>query len=185
MQNNISDLSSYTHQLHLTIGAKFKYACWLFISNCFFLTNIPYPSSFKVFLLRMFGAKIGKDCVIKPWVKIKLPWNLTIGNFVWLGESAWLDNISEVCIGNHVCISQNALLLTGNHDYNLKSFDLRSKSIHIKDGVWVCANATVTGGVILNSHSVVGVGVTISKDTTAYSVYSNQQTIAVKNREIK
>jgi putative colanic acid biosynthesis acetyltransferase WcaF len=76
-------------------------------------------------------------------------------------------------------------LLTGNHDYNSKSFDLRSNSIQIENGVWVCANATVTGGVILKSHSVVGVGVTISKDTTAYNIYINQQTIAVKKREIK
>lgn len=185
MNNNVSDLSSFTHQLHLTLGAKLKYAFWLLISNSFFLTNIPYPSTFKVFLLRLFGAKIGKECVVKPWVKIKIPWKLSLGDFVWLGESAWLDNISEVIIGNHVCISQNALLLTGNHDYNLRSFDLRSKSIQIEDGVWVCANATITGGVTLKSHSVIGVGVTISKDTTAFSVYSNQQTIAIKKRDIK
>ena len=185
MNNSVSDLSSFTHQLHLTFGAKVKYACWLFISNWFFLTNIPYPNRLKVFILRLFGANIGKDCVIKPWVKIKLPWKLTIGDFVWLGESVWLDNISDITIGNHVCISQNALLLTGNHDYNSKSFDLRTNSIQIENGVWVCANATVTGGVILKSHSVVGVGVTISKDTTAYNIYINQQTIAVKKREIK
>jgi putative colanic acid biosynthesis acetyltransferase WcaF len=185
VENKISDLSKFKHQLHLSFGAKLKYAFWLIISNVFFLTNIPYPSLIKVSILRLFGAHIGKGCIIKPWVRIKLPWNLYIGNDVWLGESSWIDNISNVQIGNNVCISQNALILTGNHDYSLPNFDLISKPICIEDGVWLCANSTITGGVTLKSHCVIGVGVIISKDTDAFSVYGNQQGISIKKREIK
>lgn len=185
MSNKTSNLSAFKHQLHLTFGAKVKYACWLLISNVFFLTNIPYPNSLKVFILRLLGAKIGSHCVIKPWVKIKLPWNLTLGNSVWLGEEAWIDNISEVNIGDNVCISQKALLITGNHNYNLTTFDLISKPIYIEDGVWICANVTVTGGVTLKSHSVIGVGLTVTKDAEAYKVYGNQHVEVIKNRVIK
>jgi putative colanic acid biosynthesis acetyltransferase WcaF len=185
VSNKISDLASFEHQLHLTFGAKFKYLVWLIISNFIFLTNIPYPNTLKIFILRLFGAKIGKGCVIKPWVKIKLPWKLCIGDHVWLGESAWLDNISDINIGNNVCISQNALLLTGNHDYNSSSFDLISKPLQIEDGVWVCANATITGGVNVRSHSVIGVGVIITQDTTSFSIYGNKQELVIKKRTIK
>lgn len=185
MNKPTSDLSLFTHQLHLSFVDKFKYACWLILSNVFFLTNIPYPNFFKVFLLRLMGGKIGHGVVIKPWVKIKLPWKLAVGNHVWLGESCWIDNISEVNIGNHVCISQAALILTGNHDYTLRSFDLKSKPIVIEDGVWLGAQATVVGGVTLRSHSVIGVGVNILRDTEAYHVYRLNSDTQVKERVIK
>jgi putative colanic acid biosynthesis acetyltransferase WcaF len=162
-----------------------KYACWLIISNFFFLTNIPYPVRFKVALLRIFGAKIGKSCVIKPWVKIKFPWKLVLGNHVWLGESAWIDNISNVTVGNHVCISQKALLLTGNHDYTSSSFDLLSKPINIEDGAWICANATVVGGVTVASHCVIGVGQLITKNTLPNEVYGKGLPASIRKREIK
>jgi putative colanic acid biosynthesis acetyltransferase WcaF len=180
-----SDLSLFTHQLHLSFVDKLKYAFWLLISNVFFLTNIPYPNFIKVFLLRMMGSQIGIGVVIKPWVKIKLPWKLTLGNHVWLGESCWIDNISEVYIGNHVCISQGALLLTGNHDYSKRSFDLMSKPIMIEDGVWVGAKSTIVGGVTLKSHCVTGVGVIVLRDTEAYQVYRINSNIQEKERVIK
>lgn len=185
MNRPTSDLSLFKHQLHLSISDKLKYACWLLLSNIFFLTNIPYPNFVKVLLLRMMGAQVGHGVVIKPWVKIKLPWKLSIGNQVWLGESCWIDNISEVRIGNDVCISQGALLLTGNHDYAKRSFDLMSKPIVIEEGVWVGAKSTIVGGVTLKSHSVTGVGVNILRDTEAYQVYSLNANIQVKERVIK
>ena len=43
-----------------------------------------------------------KGLVIKNNVNIKLPWKLTLGNDVWLGENAWIDNLAEVIIGNYV-----------------------------------------------------------------------------------
>jgi putative colanic acid biosynthesis acetyltransferase WcaF len=185
VENKATDLSKFKHELHLSFGAKLKYGVWLVISNIFFLTNIPYPSSVKVYILRLLGAQIGQGCVIKPWVKIKLPWNLYIGDNVWLGESVWIDNISNVRIGSNVCISQKALLITGNHDYSLPYFDLISKPIHVEEGVWICANSTITGGVTLKSHSVVGIGVIIKKDTSPFSIYGNKQEVTIKQREIK
>ena len=166
-----TDLSNYKHTLHVNVVDKFKYGLWLMLSNLFFLTNIPYPNSFKIFILRIMGAKVGNEVVIKPWVKIKFPWKLVIGNNVWLGESCWIDNISEVFVGNHVCISQGALLLTGNHDYTKSTFDLISKPIHIEDGVWVGAKAIVVGGITLSTHSVIGLGFHAVRNTEAFKVY--------------
>ncbi len=185
MNKKAVDFSTFEHSLYKSLWDKCRYALWLVLSELFFLTNVPYPVALKVFILRIMGAQIGSHCVIKPWVKIKLPWKLKLGNYVWLGESLWIDNISEVNIGHHVCLSQNALLLTGNHDYTRISFDLTSKPINIEDGAWVCANATIVGGVTIASHCVIGVGLTMTKDTMPYTVYSHSPATISKKREIK
>lgn len=179
-----TDLSTFTGEGSPGITAKLKYLVWLLFSNVFFLTNIPYPNVIKVNILRIFGAKIGHHVVIKPWVKIKFPWKLVIGNYVWLGEDAWLDNLSEIRIGNHVCISQGALLITGNHDYKKSSFDLFTQGIDIEDGVWVGAKSIVSGGVKLGSHSVLTVGSFTSKDLASYTIYQGNPAQVVKQREI-
>ncbi|MFL0161732.1 WcaF family extracellular polysaccharide biosynthesis acetyltransferase [Aquirufa salirivi] len=179
-----TDLSTFTGEGSPGFIAKVKYFIWLLFSNVFFLTNIPYPNVLKVSILRYFGAKVGQHVVIKPWVKIKFPWKLTLGDYVWLGEEAWIDNISEIIIGNHVCISQGALLLTGNHDYKKSSFDLMTQGIKVEDGVWIGAKSIVSGGVILKSHSVLTVGSFTSKDLAPFTINQGNPAQVVKQREI-
>src|SRR5690606_23230667 len=95
---------------------------WYF-TNLLFLNAGWLPSSgIRVFMLRCFGAKIGKGVIIKPFVNIKYPWLLSIGNHCWIGENVWIDNLAQVQIGNHVCVSQGAMLLTGNHNYKDPAF---------------------------------------------------------------
>jgi len=43
----------------------------------------------KVWLLRIFGARVGSRLVIKSKVNIKYPWRLTIGDNVWIGDLRW------------------------------------------------------------------------------------------------
>ena len=110
---------------------------------------------------------------------------LILGNAVWLGESVWIDNISEITIGDNVCISQGALLITGNHNYSSKMFELNSKPIKIEDGVWICAKSIVVGGVTIHSHAVLAINSMASSDLESYSIYSGNPAIFLKNRIIE
>ena len=110
MLNSVINFDDFKDEVSPGILRKLRYALWLLTSNIFFLTNIPYPNYIKVFILKLFGSKIGNKVVIKPWVKIKFPWMLTLGNAVWLGESVWIDNISEVKIGNNVIIGAGSVV---------------------------------------------------------------------------
>lgn len=181
---NKIDLSKFSKSVYSNKFLELKYLGWLIISNIFFLTNIPYPNSFKVFLLKLFGAKIGTNVVIKPWVKIKFPWKLILKDYIWLGENCWIDNISEVSIGSNSCISQGAMLQTGNHDYSKISFDLITKSIIIEDGCWIGAKSIVTGGVTVKSHAVLTVGSITSKDLEEYTIYKGSPAMEIKKRVI-
>lgn len=178
------DLSGYNHVLFTNNFQKLKYAIWLVIANLFFLTNIPYPVKFKIFILKLFGAKIGQSCIIKPWVKIKFPWNLEIENNVWIGEEVWIDNISMVKIKSNSCISQRVLIITGNHRYDRKFFDLDSKPIFIEEGVWIGANSTIYGGARLNSHAVLLGNSSTNTNLEEYTIYHGNPAISLKPRTI-
>lgn len=179
MKNKV-DLSIYSHVVFNSTLKKLRYFSWLCISNMFFLTNIPFPQKFKVLVLKFFGANIGKKCVIKPWVKIKFPWELSLGDHVWLGEEVWIDNISNVQIGNNVCISQGAMLLTGNHRYDKIDFALETKPIIIEDGVWICAKAIILGGIKLENHAVVGLACVAKNDLAPYSILQASGDIKIR-----
>ena len=137
---------------------KWKIALWYLVSIAFFRTATPYPSRLKVVLLLMLEAKIGRGVIIKPLVIIKYPWGLSIGDHSWIGERVWIDNLDQVTIANHCCISQWAMLLCGNHNYKKPTFDLMVKSIVLEDGVWIGAKCTVGPGVELKSGTVQKIG---------------------------
>ena len=178
-------LSSFkNHSFHR--GASFvKEVFWILTSFFFFTNGLSIGNRIKTFLLKLFGAKIGKDVTIKPKVHIKFPWKLVIKDNVWIGEKVWIDNLDEVTIEDNSCISQGAMLLCGNHNYTTTSFDLITKPIIIKPGAWVGARAVVCPGVTLHSHSVLTVGSIATKDLEPYTIYQGNPAKEVKSRVIK
>lgn len=167
-------------------GAGFlKQGLWFIINTICFKSSLFPVMSLKVKLLRIFGAKIGKGLVIKPSLNIKFPWKLEIGDDVWLGENVWIDNLDMVTIGNNVCISQGALLLTGNHDYTKSSFDYRNGPIILEDGVWIGAKAVVCPGVTCYSHSILSVGSIATKNLQQYTINQGIPSTRVRDRTIK
>lgn len=178
---NKTDLAKYKYHQKLSL----KKILWYFIDALFFANRLIPINSLKVFLLRLFGAKIGKGVVIKPKVSIKYPWLLEVGNYVWIGENVWIENLAEVKIGSNSCISQGAMLLTGNHNYKKTTFDLILGKIVLEDGVWISAKAIVCPGVRCGSHSVLTVGSVATKDMEPYFIYQGNPAVPTKKREIK
>lgn len=159
-----------------------KQTLWYFVNALLVRASWNPFMGIKIALLRTFGAKIGKGLVIKNNVTVKFPWKLVIGDQVWLGEHVWIDNLDDVTIGNNVCISQGALLLTGNHDYTKAEFDYRNAPIVLEDGVWIGAKAVVCPGVTAYSHSVLTVGSVTSKEMEAWGIYQGNPAVKIRER---
>lgn len=165
-------------------AGKLKICLWYFV-NAFVVRASWNPfMAIKVRLLRAFGAKIGKGLVIKNNVIIKSPWYLTVGDNCWLGEACWIDNLDRVIIGNNVCISQGALLLTGNHDYTVPSMPYRNGQIEIKDGAWIGAKATVCPGVVVNENAILTVGSIATKNMETNGIYQGNPAVKIRERRI-
>lgn len=174
-------LSAYNNDWYKP-GNPFKRGCWFLVNLVFFKTGMFPFYGLKSSLLRIFGAKVGNGVLIKPFVNIKYPWFLEIGDHAWIGENVWIDNLARVTIGNNVCLSQGAFLLTGNHNYKKSSFDLMLKPIIIEDGVWIGAKATVCPGISCGTHSVLSVGSVAVSDMEAYGIYSGNPAVKIKER---
>lgn len=167
-------------------GAGFLKASLWYIVNALIVRASWNPfMGIKVALLKSFGAKIGKGLVIKNNVIIKSPWNLVVGNDCWLGESCWIDSLDKVVIGSNVCISQGAMLLTGNHDYTISSMPYRNAPVHIEDGAWIGAKATVCPGVTVYQNAILTVGSVATKDMEANGIYQGNPAKKIRKRIIK
>ncbi len=158
---------------------------WYFVHALFFTNLLNFSSNFKIACLRAFGAKVGHGVVIKPGVKVKYPWKLQIGNHSWIGENVWVDNVEDVLIGNNVCISQGALLLTGSHDHTSVSFDYLCGPITIEDGVWVGAKAIVGKNLVCKSHCILGINSVAERNLDPYVIYKGNPAVAVAKRHIQ
>jgi len=180
-----TDLSVYNNFPYKPGGNFFKRVLWYYINALIFKSNLFPFYYLKNILLRLFGAKIGKEVEIKPCVNIKYPWWLTIGNGVWIGENVWIDCLVPVTIGNNVCISQGAVILTGSHNYKKPSFDLITQSVVLEDGVWIGACAIVNAGVIACSHAVLTSGSVATKNMDAHAIYQGNPAVKIRSRIIE
>lgn len=183
--SGLNKVNSALYQTTIKINAsKVKQALWYFTNIIFFKNPFNIFSSSKVFLLKLFGARLGKGVVIKPSVNIKYPWKLQIGNNSWLGENTWIDNLSDVIIGSNVTLSQGALILTGSHDHTKETFNFISLPVILEDGVWIGAKAVVYGGVTCKTHSILGINSVAESDLNAYIIYKGNPAIPILVRTI-
>ena len=162
--------------------SKFTEVCWYILKIVFFLSAFPYPKNFKVFLLRLFRAKIGNGVIIKPRVNIHMPWKLEIGNNVWIGEEAFILNFEDIKIGNNVCISQRAFLCGGNHDFNDSSMSYKNGPITLEDGVWIGAGTFVGPNVTIGADSIITAYSVATKNIEANGIYKGNPAIFLKSR---
>ncbi len=176
------DLSKFNNRDYERGAGILRRVVWYFCNAVFFDTWFFPISAAKRGLLRLFGARIGRNVVIQSRVNIKCPWRLRIGVNSWIGEQVWIDNIDMVQIGANVCISQGAYLCTGNHDYRDEAFGLITRGIMIEDSAWVGAFATVCPGVTVRTESVLVVRSVASSDTEAGWIYKGSPAVKIRQR---
>jgi len=141
--------------------------------------------SWRVFLLRLFGAKIGQCVHIYPSAVIYMPWNLEVDDYSAIGEDALIYNLGKISLGKNVTVSHRAHLCAGTHDYSDPTLPLLKPPIVLQDNVWVCAEAFIGPNVIIEEGAVVGAAAVVSKNVDAWSVVAGNPAIFIKKRTLK
>lgn len=146
---------------------------WIIIGGILIDSWLP-GSGWRKMLLRLFGAQVAHGVVVKPRLRVKFPWRLELGEHCWVGEGVWIDNLAQVKLGSHSCVSQGTYLCTGSHDWSLESFDLIVAPIEIGSHAWIGARCNVAPGTKVGEGAVVALGSTIKGTTEPWSQYSGQ-----------
>lgn len=129
---------------------------WYIVHASIFKMSPQVLYNWRRFLLRIFGARIGKNVKIRPSVKNIFPWKLNVGDNSWIGDDVDLYSLGEIFIGKNVVISQKSYLCTGSHDLLSEDFRIFANAIIIEDQCWIGADVYIAPGVSIGKGTVVG-----------------------------
>ena len=147
----------------------------------------PSPRPFhgwRRFLLRCFGATVGRGSRVYPGVRIWAPWNLRLGDVVAIADGAEIYNPERIDIDDYAIVSQGAYLCGASHDYRYWTFPLISEPIVIGAHAWIAARAIVHMGVRVGEGCVIGAGSVVTRDTPAWTVCAGNP-CRVKHQYVK
>ena len=150
------DLSKYDISWFDRGRPKWFVLLWWLVQAIAFPLSWHNLNSFRCWLLKLFGAKVGKRVVIRPSARFTYPWKITIGDDSWIGDDVNLYSIDEIIIGSQCVISQKSYLCTGSHKLNDPAFGLLTAPIKIGNGVWLAYDCFVAPGVQIGANTVIG-----------------------------
>jgi putative colanic acid biosynthesis acetyltransferase WcaF len=166
----IQDLNSFKLPQNFRGRNAFIVQLWWLVQGTFFRMSPQFMYGFRRFLLRLFGAKIGKKVIIRPTVRITYPWKVSIGNYSMVGDDVVLYSLGDIEIGDNVVISQKSYLCTGSHDYLQIDFPIFAKKITIENQCWLATDVFVAPGITIKEGTVVGSRSSVYKDLPANKV---------------
>lgn len=156
---------------------------WWLIEATLFRPSPQAMYKWRAFILRLFGAKVGRNVIIRPSVKITYPWKVCIGDNSWIGDDVNLYSLGEITIGKNTIISQKSYLCTGGHDYTTCTFDIYAKPIIIGDSVWVATDVFISPGTTVCDRVVIGARSSVFKSLQPDSLYLGNPAVFVKKIE--
>ena len=141
-----------------------------------------FLSPLRVVLLRLFGARIGRQVLVCGNVKVLMPWNLTIADCTAISEGVDIYNFAKVRIGSDSVLSRGVWICTGSHDYNDPTFPLTWKDITIGDATWIAAQCFLAPGVRVGDGVVVAARSVVTRNLDNWNVYGGNPCALIKAR---
>ncbi len=155
---------------------------WWIVQSLFFKPSPQFMYGWRRFLLRGFGAKIGRGVILRPGVHTQFPWKLTIGDDSWIGDDVVLYNLGEIRIGSNVVVSQKSYLCTGSHDYQTIDFTIFSIPVILEDECWLATDVYVAPGVTIGKGTVVGARSSVFKSLPAGKICMGSPAKVIRDR---
>lgn len=136
-------------------------------------------------MLSLFGARVGRGTALRATTWIEMPWELTLGNRVLLGDKVRIYNLGAITIGDDSVVSQGAHLCGGTHDFTDPAFPLRRETVSIGKHVWIATEAFVGPGVTIADGAVVGARAVVVRDVAPWTVVGGNPAEPIGSRTLK
>jgi putative colanic acid biosynthesis acetyltransferase WcaF len=182
VSEQIQDLSLYKTPKDFRGKSKITVQLWWLVYTFFFKPSPQILYGWRRFLLRSFGARIGKKVIIRPSAKITYPWKVYIGDYSWIGDDVVLYSLGNIHIGRNSVVSQKSYLCTGTHDYSKKNFPIYAREIIIEDECWLATDVYVAPGIKIGKGTVVGSRSSVFKSLPSGKVCMGSPAKPMKNR---
>ena len=182
---NIIQLNKYDQKWYSRGKSNITVLLWWVIQGTLFRFSLHNMYRWRAFLLRLFGATIGKKVQIRASAKFTYPWKVCIGDYSWIGDNVKFYSLDYIEIGKNCIISQESYLCTGTHDLEDPYFSLITKPIIIKDGVWIATDVFIHPGVTVYEMAVVAARSNVTRDIPANKVFAGSPAKFVKERFLK
>jgi putative colanic acid biosynthesis acetyltransferase WcaF len=176
------DLSSFKLPDNFRGRSAVVVQLWWVVQSTLFAWSPQFLYGWRRFLLRLFGARIGKKVLVRPTTKITYPWKVSIGDYSWVGEDTVLYSLGDIRIGAHTAIAQEVYLCTGNHYYTKPAFDIYAVPIEIGDEVWIANDVFIAPGVHVGRGCVIGARSTVFQDMPAGKICYGNPARPMKDR---
>ena len=151
----IQDLRSFRLPTNFRGRPAWFVQLWWLVQATLFRCSPQAVYGWRRWLLRRFGAKIGKGVLIRPTAVVTYPWKVSIGDWSWIGDDVTLYSLGDIIIGDNVVVSQNSYICSGSHDFRSPAFDIFSRPVHIESEVWLATDVFVSPGVRIMHGAVV------------------------------
>lgn len=176
------DLKSFTVPSEFRGKSKVIVQLWWIVQATLFAWSPQVMYGWRRFLLRLFGAQIGKKVLLRSTVKVTYPWNVKIGDYCWIGEDNVLYSLGKITIGNNVALAHKVYLNTGGHDYKKSTFDIFAEDVVIEDECWLTNDVYVAPGVTIGKGTIIAARSSVLKSVPGNKICVGTPAIAIKDR---
>jgi putative colanic acid biosynthesis acetyltransferase WcaF len=184
MSSILQNIEPWT-QPSFSLSNRLARVAWGIVYQLLFQTSPRPLHAWRSFLLRCFGAKIGKHCHVYPHAKIWAPWNLIMDDYAGMADDVHCYSMTTISLGKKVVVSQGTYLCTGTHDYEDPNFQLYAKPIYIGAHVWLCAETFVCPGITIGEGAVVGARSVVTSNLPDWTVCAGNPCKPLKPRIIR
>ena len=145
----------------------------------------PPLRAWRRFLLRAFGAKLGRGCDVRGSARVWYPPHLHMEDRSVIAQRVNCYNMAPIHLGADALISQGAHLCAGTHDISSPVFQLTTRPITIGAQAWIAAEAFVGPGVDVGEGAVLGARGVAFRSLEPWGVYGGNPAKLLKQRAIR
>jgi putative colanic acid biosynthesis acetyltransferase WcaF len=163
-------------------GALVRMALWRIVYAALFRPSPKFLKSWRLMLLKLFGATIHGTPYVANSARVRMPWHLTMHHRACLGEFSECYNLGPVELKARCTIAQHVYLCAGTHDITTLDLPLAVGPIVIGEDVFVGARAFVMPGVVVGDGAVVGACAVVTRDVEPWTIVAGNPAKAIKKR---